>query len=348
MLQRKILFILKVCLFFACLSLLIMSVEDICADTDISVYQFFKEADAKWKKLTNTYSNGLSMQINYTLPKESSFKANVCLLGKNELVQIYLPTNTVLNVINARYAFSLGKKANVDTWELSKMWDDPKMPRESSQFHHGLLQTTAFVFEPIMIESSWINDLIKSDELEVISLKERRLESENCIELRFRCRQYNVNKHTKLLSGTILFDKEKYFVIKEYNIETEFIADELSPYKGEKNSGSDIVIVKKKLEYQDMDGIPYLKTSRISYKLKSSTLKRKIFDFADNNQVNIDCEIIDSNKVNKEIFFLKHYGFSEPASSRVDKLRMVLIVVGLVLIFLGLTIKFWLKKNSKE
>ncbi|MDR2641339.1 MAG: hypothetical protein LBC74_00930, partial [Planctomycetaceae bacterium] len=218
-----------------------MSEKAIYAETDMSVSQFIKEADIEWNKLESAYFKGLSMQINYTLPKESSFKADVCLLDKNELVIIYPTENTrmILNAINPHYAFRLEKNTKVAEWKLSKIWDNHNAPRENLQFNHGLLQTTVFIFEPVMIESSWIKNLMKSEEMEVVSLKEQHLENENYVELQFRCRQYNVNKYTKLLSGTIIFDKKRYFVIKEYNVQTEFVSDGLPLKSSGKNSGSD-------------------------------------------------------------------------------------------------------------
>jgi hypothetical protein len=332
-------------LFLACLFLVARNEKVLFADTDLSVTQFIEEASIAWNNLADAYYEGLSMKMIFTT-KESTLKADVCLLGKNELGLVY-PTKDrrgmfELDVINPQYAFKLDKNAEETPWNLVNMWDNPNMAKESTQFNHGLLQPTAYIFEPIMIESSWLKDLMKSKEIEVISLKEQHLGDEIYVEMQFRCQQYNVDKYVKLLDGTILFNKKYYFVIKEYNVQTEFVAEGMLLKNGEKNSGSIVSKVEKKLEYQETNGIPYLKTSRTTHNVIKSTLKVDMFHLLDNNFMNIDYEIINSNKVNNELFRLTHYGFSEPSNPvrRTNVVRIVLIVTGVLLIITGLYFRY--------
>ncbi|MDR1480414.1 MAG: hypothetical protein LBJ00_15880 [Planctomycetaceae bacterium] len=274
-------------------------------------------------------------------------------MGKDELVQIH-PTKTTegtLYAINSRYSFRLAKKVEDSSRTLVNMWEDPNELRKSEYFDHGLLQATASVFVPIMVESSWLCDLMKSKEMEVTALNEQYVDDEVYVELKFRCRQYFLNGHTKLLGGRILFDKKRYFVIKEYEVQTEFVADGISMNKNEKNSGSDFVDVEKKLEYQEIKGIPYLRRDETTYRKVKSTLKKEIVQFPNNKQTtNTDYEILDSNKVSGEVFFLKHYGFSEPINplERTNIIRAILVALGLILTFLGLFMKIWARKIERE
>jgi hypothetical protein len=346
MLQKISSFIVKGFLFITCLFLVVGNEKILFADTDLPVTQFVEESGTAWNNLADAYYKGLSMRMIFTTPKESTLKADVCLLGKNELGLVH-PTKDMggmfeLDVINSRYAFRLDKNTEETPWNLVNMWDNPNTVREDTQFNHGLLQPTAYIFEPIMIESSWLKDLMTSKEMEVISLKEQHVGDENYVEMQFRCQQYNVDKYVKLLGGTILFNKKYYFVIKEYNVQTEFVADGMLLKNGEKNSGSIVSKIEKKLEYQVMNSIPYLKTSRTTHDVLKSTLKVDIFHLPDNNFMNIDYEIIDSNKVNNELFFLKYYGFSEPSDPvrRGNVIRIILIVTGILLIIIGLYFRY--------
>ena len=326
-------------------------------DTSLPMHQFVEEASEAWKKIADAYYKESNIRFVLSTQQESETNVDVCLLGKNELGLIRLKIqpdklDERLNAINPNYTFRTQKNGGDSPWILEFIGDDPEELR-GHHFSHGMLQSTAFLFEPVMVESSWLWDLVKSEKMRVISLRNRTIDNKECVELQFQCTQYNTDKTTKLLEGTILFDKKQFFVINEYDVQTEFVADGLPLPGGGEHTGSVVFRVKKQLTYQEVNGIPYPKTSRTTYDiikltLIESALKKSIMRSSENAFTTIDYEIINSNKVDESVFRLSHYGFSEPTHlvKRISVVQIVSMVIGLLLIVLGVSLRWFALKKS--
>ncbi|MDR3235094.1 MAG: hypothetical protein LBT46_15775 [Planctomycetaceae bacterium] len=239
--------------------------------SDMTLPQLLSEAAQRWQDLRTEYRKGLEAVANYAqiqdsdrtavMPEDAS-RMRICFDtvneynhfshrkgGKNELVQ----------AINEEYAFHLDKEGVEDTWTMREVYGDASSARKEQQFFHQLLWGTAVVFEALMVEGIWVEDLLKSEGFAVVSIK--RIKHNNgdakSVELQFKSNCL-ADKYSKILGGKILFDTEHFWIIKEYEVRVESLSSD-------GKTPNIFAGAKRHLDCQSIDDIPFPQKSEIIY-----------------------------------------------------------------------------------
>jgi hypothetical protein len=89
---------------------------------------------------------------------------------------------------------------------------------------------------------------------------------------------------------------------------------------------------------------PYLKSQKYTLVREKAKIPRITWT--------VDVQNVEPCTMKEKDFTLSAFGLQEPQELqtpfRVKVIQYVLVLVGLLLIIFGLSVKFWLKKNSKE
>jgi hypothetical protein len=332
----KKMFVILVSIFVFCTKICI------CADeSNIDFPKFLRDASAGWQMLSDEYEKGLDTTLIYKVQQNPGREMRVCIKGSNELNQYQLVTKSdvqeIFDIVNSKYGFTLKKSGADAVVVLSDLVNDPKKVRENHQFHHGLLAVSTFAFVPIMIEDEWIESLVRSKDFTVNSLKKIG----DKVVLDFRS-QHFVDTYQKITEGTIVFDPEKFWVIREYDVEIRLVAEQLPKLK---MSGDDVVRVKKTIEYQFIKAYPFPSKVRTEYK----SIIKTIPSTPDTSSVTVEYgTTLLGSDVPDIIFYLSHYGFAEPSAtegSYVYRIRLSIMLLGLILIALGIYLRIKCPKN---
>jgi hypothetical protein len=322
----KVRFILLVFLFCFLSGVSLLSAET-------TVESFLKEAPEGWAKLRKEYEKGYSSDCisssgvpdtqkedGFSSPKVSTSANELRLLGRNEISNFIDVDNDIcyLTCINDSYGFNLTGKENKTIWRLRSMTENPSSLRRSDL---GILQGCGPIFTGVMVELGWSDSLISSKDFKVISIQEEVSGQYNLVKVVFQS-SHCVDKVNCILSGTLWLDKDHFWVIHQYKIDMQ------SSTKGTAH---------KKIYYRFIDDVPYPEKVINDYKFDGDPPIRYVTNYS---SIKNNCE--------PSIFYLKNYGFSEPSKPPVSYSRFVLIVVGLLLIIVGLLMKFLSRKNNKS
>jgi hypothetical protein len=224
-----------------------------------------------------------------------------------------------LRVINRNYAFYI-RKDDSNSWVLKNFIDNHDFSRNKV---NKLLPATTNVYEGIILLDGWLEDLVKSNGFEIISINKKTNNED--VELVFRSHYESCEKNW-ILGGTILFSPKQYWVMKQYQINAEFFDTEKN------NKKSEPYEVTATLEYQHIDDIPFPQKSHyvnIFSKTETLTLTKNYI-------------LINRTVLPQKMFDMSHYGFPEPSHPmrRGDVIRIILMVVGTILILVSLFMKF--------
>ncbi|MDR1492489.1 MAG: hypothetical protein LBT05_07195 [Planctomycetaceae bacterium] len=209
------------------------------------------------------------------------------------------------------------------------MNDDLKEAREHHQFTHGLLPSSELAFGGLFLDSGWIDSLLLSNSFEVLSIQPKQNEN---IEIKFRC-QHNIDKDNKITGGSLVFNPKNFWLVNECDVNVEFLLISL------KNPGKKIFnkySIHTYFEYNDIDGYPFPRKSITIYNSSTRPPVKQIVEYTS----------IKRSMPSKEIFYMSHYGFPEPSNpmQRGDVIRIILMVAGLIMILIGLYMKFLAKR----
>jgi hypothetical protein len=293
------------------------------------VESFLREAPKAWKALKDEYQKGVNLTITHSVDMGPlSTTIEICFDKNNELNRwIYgKPSTESIMIVNSRYAFNLKKKGESANWALTEIMDDTNAARSTPNSGFSkLLPATINLFDGIMLHDGWLEALVASDSFSITSIRE--VENDRLVELVFSS-QFKPFDNYQILRGTVHFDPKQFWLVKKYEIDV----DELQS-SGKKHTYKFTVTI----DYQNVDGIPFPQKNHCV----------EVRDGKDEHTLTKNYTSVSRKKCPREIFYLSHYGFSEPDYLQLNKTRFVLIVVGLLMIIVGLLMKFLLK-NSKE
>ena len=294
---------------------------------------FLAEAPKSWNLIKEQRMKGVDVRINMSIGSDrgSMSTLRVCLTKNKEFKEFTSPDEESTIGINGGYAFLIKRKAATDFWTLSNI-TTPDVAREHPQMLHGLLPASANLFDDIMITENWLDKLVFSQEFEITSIKYKQTDGNlsKDVELSFLS-QFKVDQFHKVIKGTILFDPGRFWVIKEYDVSGEFLNSNLSANDNSTpQQPNETFRVRHLIDSQDVDGYPFPK--RVKYYSFSSPEDYIVKDY-----VSVVFGIPDEN-----LFRLSHYGFSEPSipTQRGNTIRAVLVVISLLMIGLGLYLRF--------
>jgi hypothetical protein len=294
--------------------------------------QFISDMIRVWAELKTKILNGFDLELECKFNNNMPGTMHICIWNTYELNHYWDSENETLEVVNPQYAFSLSRQSSSSSWVLSNIYDDPNKAHTHRQFTHGLLTSSTLAFGALIIEESWISDLFNSDSLEIISID--KTEEKNLIQINFRC-QHNLDQNNKLLNGTILFDSNNFWLPVDYDLTIELSYNTTaSPNKNIRK----IYRVEKHYSYQDNNEVSFFpKTVETIYFHEGRAPIRNKIEYIS----------LKLGKPNKAMFYLRHYGFSEPASaanSGVLVFRIICIGIGIILILISLYMKFLANK----
>ncbi|MDR2644138.1 MAG: hypothetical protein LBC74_15255 [Planctomycetaceae bacterium] len=283
-----------------------------------------------WDKLKSEYQKGVDIMIEYHVvsEKETKQEIRVCFDSFFELNHFF-SKGDFLQAINKKYAFNIRRDVNLSNWTIRDFFDNPVMPRENSPYSNKLLWGTSIVLGGIIVEEAWGLELFNSSGFKLISIEKKKFDGDELVEIQFRS-NFVSHRTSKILGGKILLDPGHYWEIREYELDVEAL-----PVKNEK---SEFAVVKRVISYQYIDGVPFPQNYDICYRYRDgSVVNHLVFDFTSIKRVNIP----------QEIFYLRHYGLSEPVNPleiRLTRMRIAFASLGLLLIVIGLSVKIWARK----
>ncbi len=306
-------------------------------DTD----KFLISASKAWDQLKLKYQEGLKITVFYSAPGLIDAKREVCIKDKNEWSYYgYSDSERFIAARNASYSFRLNKADDHSQWTIAKLDQSENSNVANPQYTHGLLELSTLIFDPIMIEDQWLSSIFSSGKIDIQSVTD--IPNEELVKIKFKCRNYKIDLYTNLLSGEVTFRKNHFYVIDNYKVTTEFIIHEVPGLKKRGKSGTIKAEVEKKFEYEIIDSVPYPRLSNTKYDV-SPRVTEGVFNFPEDNFCRVRYKNEQyGNSIDNSIFYLTHYGFSEPSTpaKRSRWIRMVLVFVGLGLIGLGVYQKY--------
>jgi hypothetical protein len=299
----------------------------------ITEEQLTFEITQNWKQLKEEYEKGLDMMVasDYSAGSHKvSRQFRICFDKNNELNH-FLSYHGVpwesLFAINSKYAFHLRKATVSSSWTITRMFDNPDYARTDHQFYNKLLPNTSIIFDGMMVEQGWFEELLKSDEFEILVLKNIEDGEDGVItELKFQS-NYQVDEVHKILEGTITFIPNLFWLIKKYDFKIEAVPQN-------KSEKSEYANVKHQIDYHIIEGIPLPKRIEMIY-------------YSLNNGETISHEIqelvsVKRGKIPDDIVFLRYYGFSESSDPvrMGNVVRIILMVAGVLLIIIGFYLRY--------
>jgi hypothetical protein len=299
-------------------------------DKIITPTTFLLEAPRAWKKLKTEYQKGVNVTLTYSSDLEPLTTIRVCFDKKKELNHWQFSgkdSGESLRVINTDYAFYIRKKDKSSNWILKDFIDDIETARKASINIHQLLPATINIYDGIMLHEGWLEDLVISKGFSIAFIDKKKEGAKEYIELIFRS-QYEPYENCRILGGKISFDPELFWLVQKYEIDIESLSNNTRKDKFLKETAT--------FEYQSINDIPFLKKSRYADVINKSE------KFVLNKEyTSITRDILPQNE-----FYMSHYGFPEPSHpmQRGDVIRIILMVAGLIMILIGLYMKFLAKR----
>ncbi|MDR1492174.1 MAG: hypothetical protein LBT05_05595 [Planctomycetaceae bacterium] len=297
-----------------------------CFSDDSNVFP--SQALKAWAELKNKIFNGIDLELECQFNKNDPSKMHISVWKTCELNHHFSKNGETLEVINPNYQFSLSRQSSSSPWKLAEMNDNLDNARVHRQFTHGLLQSSTFAFGALMIEAGWISDLLNSESFEIVSIN--NIKEKNLIKVNFRC-QHNLDKNNKLLFGTMTFDPNNFWSLIDCDLTIEFSYTT--------NTGKNIRTyrVEKHYSYQDNHEVAFFPRT-----VETTSFHEGIPPIQDK----IEYTSLKLGKPEKDIFYMSHYGFPEPSypMQRGDVIRIILMVAGLIMILIGLYMKFLAKR----
>jgi len=336
--MQKYRFTLAVCFVVWSLSFFIQCGTSFAADSSGHDYTdaFPSEAVASWRKIQEVIHAGCAVE-SYTRrvgndPNLKTVSRMIQISGDSEMA-IYNSVN--LTAKNERYAFrldrtpdKLDRAPDTENWYLVDIADHPQVYLDDST---NVLLGTHDVFEGIMIENTWLEKFVLSPDFSVIKIERTDLTNgTELLTITFQCR-YNLDDHNAIRGGTLVFITSNHWALSEYDI--------LASSKIKKNGVFSEVQgrIKKTFEYQNLNGIPFPK------KIVSESYAD---GFPASQIETLYGEV--SSIVDPKVFYLSHYGFSEPEypSKWGTTFRIISIIIGILMILLGLYLRYLARKKS--
>jgi hypothetical protein len=297
--------------------------------------QFLEQMPQACKQLKNIYQEGLDLEL--TIKKDDIYvgKKRICIDYSHELNYSTIHTNEeYISVINPQYGFSIEKESTDSAWILENMIEGSTKIKEHHQFTHNLLPTSELAFGGLFLEYGWIDDLILSNTFTILSIMPKHNDQTKTlhIEVQFKS-QHNIDKNNKVLGGLLLFDPSNFWVMVECNVDIEF---SLSVNKQPGKNIFNKYKIHKYFEYQNIDKVPFPKKITTIYTHSNRPPIKNTIEYTS----------IKRSMPSKEIFYMSHYGFPEPSHpmQRGDVIRIILMVAGLIMILIGLYMKFLAKR----
>ncbi|GHT23559.1 hypothetical protein FACS189419_07680 [Planctomycetales bacterium] len=286
--------------------------------------RFLTEAPIGWSKIRKQIEantavdapSGLLTEIGKSKAVTPPFQ--IRLMGQYELFSSLPQEDSpqYLEAINEGYSFSLRRNDSDAVFEIEDIAYDTNKYRTKHQWKHNHLQGCVPLFEGIMVEGAWLEDIFKSPDITITQVKEKKIGDELVVEVVFRG-GYQVDRPSIFANGTVTFLPEKDWTLLSYTGEN-------------RDSKTNVVraTVTKTVEYQTFDTILFPKLTKVFYQRKDGSQSEYVQELG-----------VPSRMENKEIFYLRHYGFGEidiKPASKYYTLRVTTTLVGVMFIILGL------------
>ncbi|GHT30545.1 hypothetical protein FACS1894214_0600 [Planctomycetales bacterium] len=302
-----------------------------------------EESQQAWSHLQMEYERGFIAEILYTLTASNtkdSLTIKVMFDKNNDLNHTKFVDDSAgerVFAVNPDYSFQI--KKDPANWNIVDLSPVSIVPDKDLSAKRTLLQNTEFLFAGIMLERCMAADLIKSKDFQIVSLKKERVKDneEDYIELVFRSNFISFDKN-RILGGKIIFDPNRFWVIRNYEIETDFLPSNPK----DKNDNYETFTINVSIDYQDVDGCPFPKTYKYSC---TPGIQNKVFDYQ--GELTVSINSISRVPVPSEEFRISRYGFSEPGNParRGNVIRLVFAVCGILLIICGLYFRYIAAKS---
>jgi hypothetical protein len=235
-----------------------------------------------------------------------------------EMVNSIRKNQKLLTCINKAYGFVLKCEAGGTAWTISSLLDNPASMRMEKQ---EILRGSMGVFEGIMVEGDWLESLVFSRDFQILSIEADDVGGQRGQKVVFQSR-YDVDDHNKILAGSLWFDSDYFWVLREYRIELQ---------------SDSFGVASKKIHYCILHGVPYPEKIILDYEFAGDPPIRYVSTYKPI-----------SNSCDPSVFYLSHYGFSEPMDSTrwIGTVHVVLTVIGILLIAIGLYLRYLTSKKS--
>ncbi|MDR1382726.1 MAG: hypothetical protein LBJ67_02590 [Planctomycetaceae bacterium] len=261
--------------------------------------------------------------------------SKLSIIGSNLLECVYYENEdgTVMENIscrNKRYCFAIGKAKREDAWRIHDLYLQSSTNYDEMTFSSYQLISTAFAILNIPMR-----DIVTDPAFEIRSFSStKNTDGDELITLTFTLvnNKLPLEIFNNLQTGVVTFNATKNWIILSYN---------LSSYnKTHKYSYQGI----GECEYDFSRGTPYLKTQKYTL-VREQASQPKITWISEVQKIE-PCTMKDKN------FTLSAFGLPEPKELNspfyFHLIRCALILSGLIMILIGLYMKFFAKKMKAD
>lgn len=298
-----------------------ISAAALAVETSLKVPE---EALTAWSNLQKEYRKGLMATVCYSSVEGTSEKethtAKISLLEKFEL-NICTYQGIILQARNERYSFAITHEEKDDSkWLLRDISNNSE--KRIKDDNDRVFFASDSLFSGIRVVEEWIFDIVNTSSFRVTAITNHQSNNENqdLCEIKFKC-NYVTHDGGIITGGTLTCAPENYWVINSYDVDLLHKSyDSLNTAK-----------IQATLDFQDIDSIPFPETLNETYEIEGSEPYSITYKISD----------VRRDKPEKPIFYLSHYGFSEPSFSQSAgaTLRWFMILVGVPLISIGIYLK---------
>ncbi len=284
-----------------------------------------KRALSEWDQKKETLLKGGSLVYRYDETDENSIpnreNTDVCelkILGENSL---YNNNQLRMVVRNVKYAFTLERKSENDSWRLNDLTYDTA-PQSDNQ--SNIFPGTEPIYEGLTIEGIWLSDFLSEDKTKMI---DHFVDQNGRIALKFAA-DYSLDITTKIVGGVLYFLPDDHYTMVQY--ELDMIEN---PPKGVVENAPEAIKshTVKKIEYKEINGVLFPQVIRRIYNPETFFQPRTFTTQCDQPSTSVD----------RDVFYLSNYGFSEPdlPNSIGSVIRYTIICLGILLIAIGIYLR---------
>lgn len=264
----------------------------------ISLEQFPSQAKKSWQLLKEEYLKGVNIELKLHYDNDPACKIGIIIKGKNEANLFFRsygdsePEEIVAR--NPNYAFKISKTNPSDSWVIQNIYDDPTQC-EHPQFTHGHLESTILAFPSFFLEHGGLEGLISADSFKIMSIKTKMVAGAEYVVVTFES-EHDLDRSNRVLGGTLVFDPAKYWILIESDVESKFTVVR------KQDTIIRLAKAQTQIEYFDINGIPFPKKLKTTY----------IHTDRPPGILHVDYVNVCRTKEHDQIFWISHYGFSEP------------------------------------
>ncbi len=288
--------------------------------------KFKKQALESWQKLKMEYLKGFEMEIDLQIDNNPARRIVINFNGQNELNHFYPMKDDLSEMIiarNSEYLFRIKKTVTDGPWSMGDFIEPPPLG-DNPQYNHGLLESSTHAFRGFFLDEGWISELVLSDTFKIKKIEPMTFDDTDKVTIEFES-LHNLDKYNQVIAGTLTFDPSRFWVLTNSDVQVNFNVS------GNRGKTTRTFNIQTKIEYTDIESIPFPKKATTTYVHPD---RKPIVNNAEYIEVS-------RNIAPDETFYLSHYGFAEPntPTKRGNRIRIVFIAAGIILICLGLYLR---------